>query len=119
MTVRSCTLAVHFERFSARRLASGATEVRWTTVEERGSLVFTVERASERDGSFSAMAAVEANGSGGDYRVLDESGLPAWYRVVEYTAEGRGDETPAFRVPGEAAVSGRGRRLRAIRGPVR
>ena len=61
---------------------------------------------------------VVAAGAGYPYRFEDRTAEAAtypWYRVVEYTAEGRGDVTPAFRAADLRSGSSRGRPRRGER----
>ena len=52
-----------------------------------------------------------ARGSGSAYSIMDPAApWPAWYRVVEFTGAGRGDQTPAFKA--REAASGQRTRQR-------
>jgi hypothetical protein len=116
--VRACPLlSVRFGEVEARRTAAGV-EVGFETLEEVDTIGFVVERAPAAAGPFAATPEfIQASGPR-RYRVHDP-GLPdrapTFYRVVEYTSDGRGDESPVFQAgsgaPGGAGV-GSGRRRR-------
>ena len=116
--MRPCPLAVRWESYSATRVRGGI-EIAWRTVEEHETLAFLVERAPSPAGPFVALGdPVEALGAGNDYRRLDATAEPGpgagahmWYRVVEWTAAGRGDETQPFAAD-DAAGGGRRRATR-------
>lgn len=119
--VRLCSLAVHFDLVEAnwsRDTVSPQVDIHWRTVSELGTTVFTVERAPDRDGSFAAIGEpVAAVGPGWDYRFADTAATPGsspWYRVVEWTVDGRGDVSPAVQAQSEASgrTGGRSRGAR-------
>ena len=102
VTLRSCTLAVEFESVDAEVAAGGAVTLRFRTVSERDTIAFTTERAPSAAGPWTAVgAALEARGSGSAYTTVDPApgtaprGAQPWYRVIEWTAAGPGDVSPA------------------------
>jgi hypothetical protein len=110
VTVKTCTMAVHFDAFDALRDPSAAeprVTVTWLTSLEEGTNYFVVERAAAAGGPFAPVGLpVAARGPGFPYRFADPDASPGelpWYRVVEITSEGRGDETPAFRARADGA----------------
>lgn len=118
-------LAVHFDAVAAEFQAGDTVAVTWTTSLEDGTILFAVERASSLDGVFEMLGTLPAHGTGLAYRFVDETapqGTTPWYRIVEHTANGRGDVSPAVQpraTTGQPkAGGGRGRgsaRSRGIR----
>lgn len=120
--VRLCSLAVHFdvvEATSRRDPADPSVDVHWRTSSEVGTTVFTVERGSGRDGEFVAIGEpVSAVGPGWDYHFHDTGLTPGsapWYRIVEWTVDGRGDVSPAVQAEPESPKRGGGGRNRGSR----
>jgi hypothetical protein len=119
LTVRICVLAVRFGQVDAVR-GGGGMAITFRTLLEENTLGFLVERAARREGPFAALAEpIAARGEGFPYRRLDPGAPPSgevWYRVVELTADGRGDESwPVLARAEEPARSGRRRGTRAGR----
>jgi hypothetical protein len=89
--------------------------VSWVTASEIDSFVFRVERGSSPDGPFEQLGGtVWARGAWHAYRFADaaaERGSRPWYRIVEYTLDGRGTLSAPFRATdGEKRLGGtRGR----------
>ena len=114
VTVRSCTLAVTFERVVVRG-CDGGVEVEWVTVSETDTLGFTVEGAAEPGGPFLPVGELGASGAGNVYRLAVANSETLWYRVVEHTANGRGDVSAAVARIAPAVGSRRTRSRRAPR----
>lgn len=115
VTVRDCSLAVRFDSVSATRVDRGHVAIEWTTSSEIGSVLFAVERATSPSGPFTLIATTPALGGGTRYALTDEvesATAPLWYRVVEHTVDGRGDESAVVAVataPGESPTGARRR----------
>jgi len=109
VTVDACSLAVEFDDWDALRVGD-RVEVTWKTIDEDGTLGFVVERAPAMTGPFRAIGNTEARGAGASYRLTDDAapGASSWYRVVEMTMAGPGDQTPPF-APREVTSGGRRR----------
>lgn len=109
VTVRACPLAVVFAALEAKRVGSTA-EIRWRTAAELDTVLFQLERAASAAGPFTATGpSLAAHGPGLDYVARDaDPPSQAWYRVVEHTANGRGDVSAAV----SPANTGAGQRRR-------
>lgn len=108
VTVRDCSLSVHFDTVTATRVDRGHVAIAWRTSSELGSVLFAVERATSPAGPFVMIGTTPALGSGASYLLTDEvdTGAGLWYRVVEHTVDGRGDESAA--VAASAVAMGHG-----------
>lgn len=90
--VESCALATHFLDISATN-KNAATELRWSTLTERASNYFEIQRSS--DGiNFDSIGKVKARGNSGaiaNYIFEDTKEISGsfYYRVVEFDNEGR------------------------------
>jgi hypothetical protein len=90
--VESCALATHFLDISAFN-KNASTELKWSTISERASNYFEVQRSS--DGiNFHSIGKVKARGNSGSiahYTFEDTKEIPGlfYYRVVEYDDEDR------------------------------
>jgi len=115
VSVDPCQLAVTFDRYTATTSPDGVM-IRWASITEEGTLGYEVRRADQRDGTFVSIGGVAAYGGGTAYELADPDAsvtTRSWYRIVEVTASGAGDATPAFTIatPGGArrAIGGRSR----------
>lgn len=112
-STRFCgTLAVHFDAVDARRRDRESVDITWRTVDEVGSIGFTVERAEGSAPFVPIPSWIAATGGGSAYRSVDPQAPrgPLRYRVVEHTAAGRGDESPSVAVDRLGGATGARRR---------
>lgn len=112
VTVRDCTLAVHFDAVAATRVDRTHVAIAWRTSSELGTVLFAVERATSPTGPFELVATTPAQGGGASYRVddqVDPATTDLWYRVVEHTVDGRGDESAVVGLSKPGARGGRSR----------
>ena len=120
--VDRCALAVDYDRYGARLVELDGVrvvEVSWRTLLEDGTIGFLIERASAASGPYVTLDGVAPIGANRDYSFIDSTFDPTagiWYRVVELTEAGRGDQTPPFTLDGQdEAVSTGGRRRGSTR----
>jgi len=112
--VRACPLAVVYDEFGAEVRGDGAIAIRWRTITEEGTLGFLIERAPAAAGPWSVIGEAVADRPGTTYTAIDpDPNGRAWYRIVELTAAGPGDATPAFQPSSSVRpAGGRDRRAR-------